>query len=353
MTIHAQASKLDMDKFAKVHRLMSQGATEGERHAARTRAEAMAVRAGMTLKQAVSKMDSKPKSQAFAAQPSSDWRDIFRGFDDWCEDREPGYKARKAKDAEIAAARRKIDIAGILARYGSEDAVFAETEREASLREALASLADYAELHAGGGSYIKGYAGWTVGEPTARLWEALRGAFPFPTTLAAVWEEYCDWLQLDDDRATMDEHWDTPRHIRARKDGLEHLLDTMSDPTVEGVRTRLRWLSRVSIMEVTRGIKEDRNLADCLSLDFAALSRQFEKAAQNGQGNNKSEGSHTAAAAERGVDKSHLRRTNADKQRDVLSMLDTDPEMTDRAIARRCGVSPQTVSNWRKRRAAA
>lgn len=43
------------------------------------------------------------------------------------------------------------------------------------------------------------------------------------------------------------------------------------------------------------------------------------------------------------------RRTNADKRRDVLSMLDAEPGLSDREIARRCGVSPQTASTWRKR----
>lgn len=41
------------------------------------------------------------------------------------------------------------------------------------------------------------------------------------------------------------------------------------------------------------------------------------------------------------------RRTTAHKRADVLSMLDTHPELSDREIARRVGVSPQTVSTWR------
>lgn len=34
---------------------------------------------------------------------------------------------------------------------------------------------------------------------------------------------------------------------------------------------------------------------------------------------------------------------------DVLSMLDTHPELSEREIARRVGVSPQTVSTWRRK----
>ena len=43
------------------------------------------------------------------------------------------------------------------------------------------------------------------------------------------------------------------------------------------------------------------------------------------------------------------RRTNAGKAADVLSMLKSNPELADREIARRVGVSPQTVNNWRTR----
>ncbi|GHE81544.1 hypothetical protein GCM10019059_44340 [Camelimonas fluminis] len=39
--------------------------------------------------------------------------------------------------------------------------------------------------------------------------------------------------------------------------------------------------------------------------------------------------------------------SNADKRRDVLAMMEARPELSDREISRRCGVSPQTVSNWR------
>lgn len=43
------------------------------------------------------------------------------------------------------------------------------------------------------------------------------------------------------------------------------------------------------------------------------------------------------------------RRTNAQKRTDVLSMLDASPHLSDREIARRVGVSPQTVNTWRRK----
>jgi hypothetical protein len=44
----AAASKLDIEKFRKVHALVGGGAAAGERAAARARAEAMAKSAGLT-----------------------------------------------------------------------------------------------------------------------------------------------------------------------------------------------------------------------------------------------------------------------------------------------------------------
>ncbi|WP_394031242.1 MarR family transcriptional regulator [Xanthobacter autotrophicus] len=44
----------------------------------------------------------------------------------------------------------------------------------------------------------------------------------------------------------------------------------------------------------------------------------------------------------------HAHRTNADKRADVLAWLREYPELSDREIARRAGVSPQTVGNIKK-----
>ena len=343
MNATATASKLDMDKFAKVHRLMSEGATDGERAAARARAEAMASRAGMTLKQATSKMGAKPKAQPAAAQTSSgDWRDIFRGMDDWMEEREPGYKAKQAEQAARKEAERNIEVARIMCHYGSKDALFADTERERRLREGLEPLADRKKFSNSDSTYIAGYAGWTCREPTPPLWEALARAYPLPTTLEQAWTEYCEWETLGDDRATVDRHYDTPVYVQARMAGLEHMLDTMSDPSISGFRARFGWLRHIAFRDCARDPGEDRALAGSLERDFAKLVAQGDLHHRKGGGDDAS----PAPPAD-------LRRTNADKQRDVLSILDSEPGLSNREIARRCGVSPQTVGNWRSKRAAA
>ena len=328
------APTLDIDKFAKVHRLMKEGATEGERGAAKARAEAMAKRAGLTLKQAASKMDAAPPR---SAGPS--FTDIFGGFDDWMEDKEPGYKAKKAAERQEREAARQVKLREVLSRYGTEDALFAETPQEAALRDALVPLAIYgtyanaAELPPDQRRFVSGY-GYSGGEPRPTLLAVMRQAIPIPDTVSAAWEEYCQWESLVDDRCAAFPDYGPTAHVRARQYLLEHLLDTMTDATVAGISARLDWLNHVSNVGYTRDVLYDQALASVLRADFATLAMTI----QNGP------------APRSPNPGTGLHRSNAAKRRDVMSMLDAEPGLTDREIARRCGVSPQSVGNWRRQK---
>lgn len=321
MTV-AAASKLDGDKFAKVRRLMTEGATEGERSAGRHAATKMARRAGLTLDQAMSKMD--------AAQPGKP-KGFFEGFDDWCEEREPGYKARQAAAKAERDAKRAAEAKRVVAQYGSEDAVFDETERERLLRVALDPLA----TRRAGAAWASEFAGWSGGRKIPpEVWAALEAAYPLPRALAAVWAEYLDWQRLQDDRCVIAGDYTPFLHVEARERALEYLLDTMPDASLEGIGARIAWVQYLAKREWSRDASEDRALAHRLRADFD------EMAAQNGQ----------ASRSPKSGTGTH--RTNADKRRDVLAMLAAEPDLSDREIGRRCGVSPQTVNNWRRRRAA-
>lgn len=59
---------------------------------------------------------------------------------------------------------------------------------------------------------------------------------------------------------------------------------------------------------------------------------------------------HGATEGERTAARS---RANAEKRADVLAILAAHPELSDREIARRAGVSPQTVNTHRRATAAA
>lgn len=140
-------SRLDLDKLRKVRALMTGGATAGERQAARIKAEAVATRAGMTLAEALSKLDAPaPASSA----------NFFAGFDDWMEAREPGWKAAKAERLSERERKRLARCRELLAEFGSEEAVFAETEAERRLRLALEPLE--ADWHG-----MESYGDWNLG----------------------------------------------------------------------------------------------------------------------------------------------------------------------------------------------
>lgn len=326
---------LDAEKFAKVRVMMDRGATEGERAAARTRAEAMAKRAGMTLKQAMSKMDRKAKADAPKPQQQSggDWasafRDAFRDAEDEMERKHPGWKAQKAQEKserEYQRAKRRADA---IDRYGSEEAVWAESERERRLRVTLEPLADRQKYMNSPKTYINGYAGWTCREPTPPLWKALGEAYPFPDNLAGVWQELQEWRRLTDDRCAFFPDHDSEIWIRAREAGLEYLMETMPARTWEETQSRMDWVDHITEQDSYRDLAEDRRLFAAVRADFAMMKAQQE------------------AAASAPPPPPPMRRTNADKRRDVLSMMEAQPELSDREISRRCGVSPQTVSNWR------
>lgn len=322
----ATASKLDTEKFRKVHGLMTGGATEGERSAAQARAEAMAMRAGMTLKDAVSSLDSRPAPRKA--------KSLFEEMEDAMEAAHPGHKAewaaQEVKRQHANEALRKE----ALKEFGSEDALWAETEQERLLRETLEPLADwgrYANVGASpGGSYIKGYAGWTAGAPPWPLMEALMKAYPFAPDLPGLWREYQEWERLYAQRHAFMRHYDFDAHVRARMAALRFNLDTFSDPTFEGFEARLAWLKFRTENDWSNDVDEDLSMIATMRVDFAML-----RATYGPKGGSKSE--HP------------LPRTNAEKRAAVLSMLDAHPELSDREIARRLGVSPQTVNTRRKR----
>lgn len=358
MNATATASKLDMDKFAKVHRLMSEGATDGERAAARARAEAMASRAGMTLKQATSKMDSKPKSQSSAPQPN-DWRDIFHGMDDWMEAKHPGYKAKQEQKKRDREERRAARRRAALGRYGSQEALFALNEKEAAL---YAAATPFAKRNSGYPYFGKGRFAWTSEIDGAREYRfrddagaaaqaAIRNAWPMPETLPGLLAEALQWDELDEDRqAFLDDEYHHHAEVEARKELLEHELHNRPAETWDDVEARFAWEKHKFQRQWIDPTEEKPDgLIMTLRRDFEMLRRRYEHPAQNGQRLNPLYGdagspSHSGAP---------LHRTNADKQRDVLSILDSEPGLSNREIARRCGVSPQTVGNWRSKRAAA
>lgn len=347
------ASKFDTSKFAKVQSLMTGGATEGERAAARSRAEAMAASAGLTLKQAMSKMDVKPQP---AAPASADWRDIFRDMDDWMEEKHPGYKAKQAEKKTAREERRAIRRRKLLKRYGIVSAVFALNEIERALFVAAAPFAkrmintDWCGRQKFAFTTELGGAGnfdfLSKARPEAI--EAIRGAWPMPDSLPGLLAEAVSWDRLGDDRGVfVDGEYLHHLEVYARIELLELELHNRPAETWDDIEARFAWEKHKFERQWIDPTEEKQDgLIMTLRRDFEMLRRRYETPAQNGQEARSAEPG-TGDIADDAV--RNVRRTNADKRRDVVSMLQEHPEFADREIARRCGVSPQTVSNWRSK----
>lgn len=197
------------------------------------------------------------------------------------------------------------------------------TDLQEKLRTALAPFAVEAGHEMTDQPWLCGFAGWDFGQPvTPALLAALNSAHPMPDNLAAAWAEYRQWQT----RALES----LEPHVSARMAGLEHLMDTLPDASASGIAARLAWLSHLATLDHFRTNAEDVALAARLAADFQAFATavQSKRPAESG-------------AADR--------RTQADRRSEVLSILSTSPDLPDREIARRVGVSPQTVSNLRKK----
>jgi hypothetical protein len=300
------ASTLDTGKLRKVRELMDRGATAGEQAAARAKAERLAAQAGMTLQQALSTLDTSP-----SASPA---RNIFAGFDDWMESREPGYKARLAAERAERERKRLARCRELLRQYGSEDAVFAPTAIEEALRVALEPLND-PENH------LWGYQGYSGGNLTPAMWEAVRGAVRVPETVQEAWAAYQAHEARQDDRCAFFPDYTPHQWVEVWRDALEHLLDNLRTPSAEGIKARLAWMREVANLGHARDMHRDIELIDALETDFTS----FAVPVQTGH------------------------RSTATKTAQVRDLLCADPGLSDREIARRAGVSPQTVGNWRRR----
>lgn len=328
---------LDIEKLRKVHGLITGGATEGERVAARSRAESIAKAAGLSLEAALSKLDA----QAHARPPN-----IFEGFDDWMEAKQPGYKAREAaKRAERNArdARRRAEV---LTVYGSEAALFAHTEREATLDAAIAHLATWDHWIDNAGTvhrFAKTLDGqgdefWRMENITPAIRAAVVGAYPWPETLAGALAEVKDWDRLRLDRALFcgvgGGEWNHYCDVECRVTLLENDLEAGRPASSwDDVQARFDWKRYQEERGWIDPTPRNDPFLDRLEADFAFLRANVDTV-QSGQAGTQP----------------RVRRTTADKRADVLSMLDAHPELSDREIARRTGVSPQTVNTWRRKK---
>lgn len=175
-----------LETFQKVRALHDRTDSPGEKAAAMLKMQTLARKAGMSVEEAVSTLDAPgPMSEAQAA--ASAFSDFFNT---------PEFRAERAERERKRAAKCR----DLLAEYGSEDAVWADTDREAALRQACEPLLGPGESW----NTIYRLDGWHGYDPDSRMPASVRRAvteaWPLPKTTAAAWAEYEAAEKLDSDR---------------------------------------------------------------------------------------------------------------------------------------------------------
>ena len=360
---------LDASLFAKVRAVHDRTDNPGEKAAAAGRMEALARAAGMTVKQATSKVDTPaPK-----AAPDPSFADFFDT---------PFFRQAK----EDGDRRRTERWREVLAEYGSEDAVFSPSAWEIALEQACEP---FVVRKVTTGWRIGSLLGWDFvtsrGDPAPQIVDAIATAYPMPTTVQSAWAEFAFWNKLGSDREARGvgcgDHRDwvyfrvqlvermLDKHpaagladLRARMDHMDWRNDLESAPDPAEERIRLATI-RADIERMgaklreqdTAGVQTGRAAWDGETPPHPQPSDlRTEPPVQSGQGQGDGETPPPLTPPDLGetptpVQNGHLRRTNAQKRATVALLLGQG--LADREIARRAGVSPQTVGNIRKAKA--
>lgn len=333
-----------LETFAKVRALHDRTTSPGEKAAAAARMKTLARKAGLTVDQAVSRLDAPPATA----------RSLFEGFEGLFNS--PEAHAARAERNQRHAERRTV----ALAEYGSEDAVWAETEQQIALEKACRPVVVRKPIINGEMDTLMGWTGGRIRDMPPEVREVVSHAYPLPATVHEAWAELAAWEKLADDRCAFFPGYELGVRVRARTAILEHLLDTLPAHGMRDLRARLNWMQHVLDLGFSRDIREDQACLDALRGDIERMGQrlreQDEGAVQNGhQGTERSTAtaptpcSETAenSAADPSVQSGHPRRpTRAERHAAIRALLVEGH--TDREVARRLGISPTTVGAVRR-----
>lgn len=368
MITSPQSSNLDIGRFAKIYAHVTRNDNPGERDNARRKAEAMAVRAGMTFDEAVSKLDAHTSSQSSGfyydfddaaaaaawarqqqqAQQRKEEAQMHAMREEARRNREKRYKANAGRRAEV------------LKRYRTVFDVFEQTDREHKLRKAVSSFSTFRTFTDPSGkerrftSKMDKVSGdISLEKISKRIRRAVQGAYPWPETFADAIIEVKLWDQLRIDRDAFDKNeWQHDLEVEARVLLLEDMLRTVPVKSWDDMEARFDWdvydweRQWLNPDEHTR---LDDEIMKRLRADFEILRASSTNPPNVGTPMSATHQAKATPADATPTAQNGQRRTNADKAADVQALLRSCPDLSDREISRRAGVSPQTVSNWRSR----
>lgn len=220
-----------LDRFAKARTLHDRTDNPHERRVAAAKMKTLARDAGMTVAQAKRKLDAPPVVTRAQAAASA-FNDFFNS---------PEMRAQFARqDAE-----RQLRRAQILAEFGSVEAVYAETEREAALREACAPFTVLDGRPDYEGCYTLN--GWRYPDSDTKIpapvMDAVKRGWPMPSTVRDAWAEYeaCEGLARNRHAMHDYEYW-PELWVSVRKAILKTLLATLPAASIGDMLARQSWI---------------------------------------------------------------------------------------------------------------
>lgn len=319
-----------LETFAKVRALHDRTTSPGEKAAAAARMKTLARKAGLTVEQAVSRLDT----------PSPGLRNPFEGLFN-----SPEARAARAERDQRYAERRTV----ALAEYGSEDAVWAETEQQIALEKACRPVVVRKPIINGEMDTLMGWTGGRIRDMPPEVREAVSHAYPLPATVHEAWAELAAWEKLADDRCAFFPAYELGVRVRARTAILEHLLDTLPAHGMRDLRARLNWMQHVLDLGFSRDIREDQACLDALRGDIERMGERVRQQeappVQNGHHPDLDDGLKSQPVSP--VQSGHPRRpTRAERHAAIRALLVEGH--TDREVARRLGISPTTVGAVRR-----